>query len=308
NLHSTNNFPEVTGRICPAPCEESCTLNLESAPVTIKSIEGALAARAWAEGWVEPEPPAERTGKRVAVVGSGPAGLAAAQQLARAGEEVHLFEKNAKPGGLMRYGIPDFKLEKHILDRRVRQMELEGVTFHCNAFVGHEKPIDELERNYDAVLLSGGAEHARELTVPGRELRGLHPAMPFLPQQNRRNSGEPLGNVEPITAKGKNVVVIGGGDTGSDCIGPSFRQGALSVTQLEILPMPPEQEDKPLVWPNWPLKLRTSSSQAEGPKGDWSVMTRHFSGVNGEVKKLHCVHVDDKFKEVPNSEFEIAAD
>ena len=308
NLHSTNNFPEVTGRICPAPCEESCTLNLESAPVTIKSIEGAIADRAWAEGWVEPEPPAERTGKRVAVVGSGPAGLAAAQQLARAGHEVHLFEKNAKPGGLMRYGIPDFKLEKHILDRRVQQMELEGVTFHCNVFVGHEKPIDELDRDFDAVLLSGGAEHARELTVPGRELRGIHPAMHFLPQQNRRNSGEPLGNVEPITAKGKNVVVIGGGDTGSDCIGTSFRQGALSVTQLEILPMPPEQEDKPLVWPNWPLKLRTSSSQAEGAMRDWSVMTKDFTGENGQVKKLRCIRVDEKFKEVPGSDFDIPAD
>jgi glutamate synthase (NADPH) small chain len=308
NLLSTNNFPEVTGRVCPAPCEESCTLNLDSAPVTIKMIEGAIADRAWQEGWIEPEIPDSRTGKRIAVIGSGPSGLAAAQQLARAGHDVHVYEKNAKAGGLMRYGIPDFKLEKHILDRRVAQMEAEGVSFHCNIFVGHELPIDELEREFDAVLLTGGAEWARELPVPGRELKGIHLAMNFLPQQNRRNSGEPLGNVEPITAKGKHVVVIGGGDTGSDCIGTSFRQDALSVTQLEILPMPPEQENKALVWPNWPLKLRTSSSQAEGAKRDWSVMTRHFSGANGEVKALHCVRVDDKFKEVPGTEFEIRAD
>lgn len=308
NLQSTNNFPEVTGRVCPAPCEESCTLNIDNVPVTIKMIEGAIADRAWQEGWIEPEIPESRTGKRVAVVGSGPSGLAAAQQLARAGHDVHVYEKNAKAGGLMRYGIPDFKLEKHILDRRIAQMEAEGVTFHCNVFVGHELPIDELERECDAVLLTGGAEWARELPVPGRELKGIHPAMNFLPQQNRRNSGEPLGNVEPITAKGKHVVVIGGGDTGSDCIGTSFRQGALSVTQLEILPMPPERENKALVWPNWPLKLRTSSSQAEGAKRDWSVMTRHFSGANGEVKALHCVRVDDKFQEVPGTEFEIRAD
>jgi glutamate synthase (NADPH/NADH) small chain len=308
NLLSTNNFPEVTGRICPAPCEESCTLNLESVPVTIKTIEGAIADRAWAEGWIEPEPPDHKTGKRVAIVGSGPSGMAAAQQLARAGHDVHVYEKNAKPGGLMRYGIPDFKLEKHILDRRAAQMEGEGVTFHCNVFVGHELPIEELERDCDAVLLTGGAEWARELPAPGRELRGIHLAMNFLPQQNRRNSGEPLGNAEPITAKGKHVVVIGGGDTGSDCIGTSFRQGALSVTQLEILPMPPEHENKALVWPNWPLKLRTSSSQAEGAKRDWSVMTKYFSGVNGEVKKLHCVRADDKFKEIPNTEFELPAD
>jgi glutamate synthase (NADPH) small chain len=308
NLHSTNNFPEVTGRICPAPCEESCTLNLENNPVTIKTIEGAIADRAWEEGWVAPEIPPFKTGKRVAVVGSGPSGLAAAQQLARAGHDVHVFEKNAKPGGLMRYGIPDFKLEKHVLDRRAAQMEAEGVTFHCNVHIGFEKPLAELERDFDAVLLCGGAENPRELPVPGREFRGIHLAMNFLPQQNRRNSGEDLRNAEPITAKGKHVVVIGGGDTGSDCIGTSFRQGALSVTQLEILPMPPERENKMLVWPNWPLKLRTSSSQAEGAKRDFSVMTKNFVGKNGNVTALNCVRVDDKFKEIEGSAFEIPAD
>ncbi|CAN5474680.1 glutamate synthase subunit beta [soil metagenome] len=308
NLLSTNNFPEVTGRICPAPCEEACTLNLEGSPVTIKTIEGAIADRAWEEGWVTPEPPETLTGKRVAVVGSGPSGLAAAQQLARAGHEVHVFEKNAKAGGLMRYGIPDFKMEKHLLDRRVAQMEAEGVTFHYNVHVGADKDVAELEQNYDAVLMSGGAEKPRELPVPGRELHGVHLAMQFLPQQNRRNSGEDLHNAEPISAKGKHVVVIGGGDTGSDCIGTSFRQGALSVTQLEIMPMPPEHENKALVWPNWPFKLRTSSSQAEGAKRDFSVTTKQFLGRNGKVTALQCMRVDEKFKEVPDSEFELQAE
>jgi glutamate synthase (NADPH/NADH) small chain len=308
NLHSTNNFPEVTGRICPAPCEASCTLNLDENPVTIKSIECAIADRAFEQGWLKPEPPSVRTGKKVAVVGSGPAGLACAQQLARVGHEVHVFEKLAKPGGLLRYGIPDFKMEKWLVERRVRQMEAEGVTFHCSVHVGVGKPVSELEAEFDAVLLAGGAETARELPIEGRDLAGIELAMNFLPQQNRRVSGEPLGNVEPILAAGKHVVVIGGGDTGSDCIGTSFRQGALSVTQLEILARPPVKENKLLTWPNWPLKMRTSSSQAEGAERDWSVMTTRFSGSGGRVEKLHCVRVDEKMRAVPGSEFELKAD
>jgi glutamate synthase (NADPH/NADH) small chain len=308
NLHSTNNFPEVTGRICPAPCEAACTLNIIDEPVTIKSIECAIVDRAFAEGWVVPEPPETKTGKRVAIVGSGPAGLAAAQQLARAGHDVHLYEKHAQPGGLLRYGIPDFKMEKYIVERRVKQMEAEGVTFHCNVHVGKELSIQELERKHDALLLSGGAEFPRDLPVPGRELHGIHFAMNFLPQQNRRVSGEPLGDVEPILATGKQVVVIGGGDTGSDCIGTSFRQGAVSVTQLEILPMPPDKENKDLTWPNWPLKMRTSSSQAEGAARDFSVATSRFLGSNGKVEQLECIRLDGQMKPVPGSEFQIPAD
>ena len=273
NLHSTNNFPEVTGRICPAPCEASCTLNIDDVPVTIKSIECSIADRAFDQGWVVPEPPEQKTGKRIAIIGSGPAGLAAAQQLARAGHDVHVYEKNAMPGGLLRYGIPDFKLEKHIIERRVAQMQAEGVTFHCNVTVGVTVSILDLEKDHDAVLLAGGTEKARELPIPGRELKGIEQAMNFLPQQNRRVSGEPVGNAEPIMATERRVVVIGGGDTGSDCIGTSFRQGAKSVVQLEILPKPPEKENKALSWPHWPLKLRTSSSQAEGAERDFSVMT-----------------------------------
>jgi glutamate synthase (NADPH/NADH) small chain len=253
NLHSTNNFPEVTGRICPAPCEAACTLNIIDVPVTIKSIECAIADKAFDEGWITPLPPETKTGKRVAIVGSGPAGLAAAQQLARAGHDVHVYEKSAFPGGLLRYGIPDFKMEKYIVERRIKQMEAEGVTFHCNVHVGRDLPVKKLERDYDAVLLAGGAEQPRDLAVPGRDLAGIHFAMNFLPQQNRRVSGEPQGDVAPILAEGRQVVVIGGGDTGSDCIGTSFRQGAVSVTQLEILPQPPEKENKELTWPNWPL-------------------------------------------------------
>ena len=261
NLHSTNNFPEFTGRICPAPCEASCTLNIDDNPVTIKTIECAIVDRAWEEGWIVPDVPEKKTGKKIAIVGSGPAGLAAAQQLARVGHAVHVYERQAKPGGLMRYGIPDFKMSKHLIDRRVQQMEAEGVTFHCNRHVGVDTDVAELERSYDAVLLAGGSEAPRDLAVPGRELDGVHFAMDFLRQQNKRVSREELGNVSPILADGKHVVVIGGGDTGSDCIGTSIREGALSVTQLEIMPAPPEHENKALSWPHWPLKMRTSSSQ-----------------------------------------------
>ncbi len=307
NLHSTNNFPEVTGRICPAPCEASCTLNLDENPVTIKTIECEIADRAIAQG-LKPELPTRKTGKKVAVVGSGPAGLACAQQLARAGHDVHVYERWAKAGGLLRYGIPDFKMEKVHVDRRVEQMTAEGVTFHYGADVGVNLPIDKLVAGHDAVVLAGGAEKPRDLPIPGRELDGIHFAMDFLPQQNRRVSNEPLGDVEPILATGKKVVVIGGGDTGSDCIGTSIRQGPVSVTNFEIMPEPPEHENKALTWPNWPLKLRTSSSHEEGAEREFSVLTQKFTGENGQVKKLHCVHVDAKFQPVPGSEFEIEAD
>ena len=308
NLHSTNNFPEFTGRICPAPCEASCTLNLEDVPVTIKTIECTIIDRGYAEGWVKPEPPQCQTGKKVAVVGSGPAGLAAAQQLARAGHDVHLFERHAKAGGLLRYGIPDFKMQKHHIDRRVAQMEAEGVTFHYGAYVGDTFPIEVVVEGHDAVLLTGGAEKSRDLPIPGRDLDGIHFAMDFLPQQNRRVSDEPLGNVQPILAGGKHVVVIGGGDTGSDCIGTSHRQGALSVTQLEIMPQPPEKEDKLLVWPDWPLKMRTSSSQEEGAERGFSVMTQEFTGEHGRVKRLRCITIDEAFKPIPGTEFDLRAD
>jgi glutamate synthase (NADPH/NADH) small chain len=308
NLHSTNNFPEVTGRVCPAPCEASCTLNIDDNPVTIKSIEEEIANRAIKNGWVKPERYAAKTGKKVAVVGSGPAGMACAQQLARAGHDVHLYEKNARPGGLMRYGIPDFKMEKGIIDVRVEQMKGEGVTFHTGVHVGVDMPIEKLVSEYDAVALTGGAEAARDLPIPGRELKGIHFAMDFLPQQNRRVSGEAQGNVEPILATGKKVVVIGGGDTGSDCIGTSTRQGATSVTNFEIMPQPPEHENKPLTWPLWPLKLRTSSSHEEGVTRDFAVLTTKFTGENGQVKKLHCARADAKFQPIPGTEFEIEAD
>jgi glutamate synthase (NADPH) small chain len=311
NLHSTNNFPEVTGRVCPAPCEASCTLNIDDNPVTIKTIECAIADRAIASGWIKPEPPSEKTGKKVAVVGSGPAGMACAQQLARVGHDVHVFEKFAKAGGLLRYGIPDFKMEKGVVDLRVRQMEGEGVTFHYGAHVGVNLPAEKLLADYDAVVLSGGAEKGRDLPIPGRELKGIHFAMEFLPQQNRRVSGEPQepkDDSEPILAAGKHVVVIGGGDTGSDCIGTSIRQGALSVTNFEIMPQPPERENKALTWPDWPLKLRTSSSHEEGAMRDFAVMTTKLTGANGQVKKLHCVRVDNKIKPIAGTEFELDAD
>jgi glutamate synthase (NADPH) small chain len=308
NLHSTNNFPEFTGRVCPAPCEASCTLNLDDNPVTIKTIECAIVDRAFEQGWVKPEPPTIKTGKKVAVVGSGPAGLACAQQLARIGHDVHVFEKLARAGGLLRYGIPDFKMEKIHVDRRIAQMEAEGVTFHYGVHVGVGLAVKELLDGYDAIVLAGGAEKGRDLPIPGRELKGIHFAMDFLPQQNRRISKEPLGDVEPILAEGKHVVVIGGGDTGSDCIGTSIRQGALAVVNFEIMPRPPEMENKMLTWPDWPLKLRTSSSHEEGALREFSVLTQKFSGENGRVKVLHCVHVDNKMKPVPGSEFEIKAD
>ncbi len=308
NLHSTNNFPEFTGRVCPAPCEASCTLNLNDSPVTIKTIECSIVDRAWAEGWLKPEAPKAKTGKKVAVIGSGPAGLACAQQLARVGHDVHLYEKNARPGGLLRYGIPDFKMEKQLIDRRVEQMKGEGVTFHCNVNVGVDVKMDDLVAEYDAVALAGGAEKPRDLQIPGRELAGVHFAMDFLPQQNRRVGKEQIGSNAPILAGGKHVVVIGGGDTGSDCIGTSVRQGALSVTQLEIMPQPPEKENKLLTWPEWPLKMRTSSSHEEGAERDFAVNSVEFMGEGGAVKALRCVRVDGKFQAIPGTEFDLKAD
>ena len=308
NLHSTNNFPEFTGRVCPAPCEASCTLNLNDNPVTIKTIECAIIDRAFANGWVKPELPEKKTGKKIAVVGSGPAGLAASQQLARAGHAVHLFEKNQKLGGLLRYGIPDFKMEKHLIDRRLAQMAAEGVIFHPGVNVGIDLDAKSLTKDYDAVILAGGAEKPRDLPIPGRGLGGIHFAMDFLPQQNRRLGKEPIHTHDPILASGKHVVVIGGGDTGSDCIGTSVRQGAVRVTQLEIMPQPPEKENKLLTWPDWPLKLRTSSSHEEGAEREFAVLTKEFFGQDGMVKKLQCVRVDHKMHEIPSSTFEIKAD
>ena len=307
NLHSTNNFPEFTGRICPAPCEASCTLNLIDSPVTIKSIECAIIDKGWANGWIMPQVQSQKTGKKIAIIGSGPAGMAAAQQLARVGHNVHLYEKNQQIGGLMRYGIPDFKMEKTHIDRRATQMLEEGVTFHLGVHVGEDVVIGELVDRHDAVILTGGSEKPRELPVEGSDLNGIHFAMEFLPQQNRRGSNE-WQDVKPILAGNRHVVVIGGGDTGSDCIGTSIRQGALSVTQLEIMPTPPELENKLLTWPNWPLKMRISSSQEEGANREFSVMTQRFEGENGQVKALHCIRVDKKFQPIVGSEFELRAD
>ena len=312
-LHSTNNFPEFTGRICPAPCEASCTLNIVDQPVTIKSIECAIVDRGWKEGWIEPQVPTRRSGKSVAVVGSGPAGMACAQQLARAGHSVTLFEKNDRIGGLLRYGIPDFKMEKQLIDRRVKQMEAEGVTFRTSTEVGVDISFKSLKENYDAVVLSGGAENPRPLQIPGAHLPGVHYAMNFLMQQNKRNAGDDEKTAAPngtLSAAGKHVVVIGGGDTGSDCVGTSNRQGAASVTQLEIMPKPPEKENKALTWPDWPLKLRTSTSHDEGVDRDWAVLTKRAIGEN-EVTGLECVRVewkDGKMEEIPGSEFTLKAD
>jgi len=309
NLHSTNNFPEFTGRICPAPCEAACTLNLYEEPVSIKTIECAIIDRGFDEGWIKPKISREKSGKRVSIIGAGPAGLACAQQLTRAGHEVTVYEKNNKAGGLLRYGIPDFKMEKHIIDRRINQLEGEGTIFKYGINVGVDISIDELENKYDAIVLSGGSEHPRDLPVEGRDLDGVHFAMEFLPQQNRRVSNEGVpSKTKEILATNKNVIVIGGGDTGSDCIGTSIRQGAESVTQLEIMPIPPEQENKLLTWPNWPLKLRTSSSQSEGALRDFSVMTQSVSGENGKVIGINCVKVDEKMKPIPKTEFSLKAD
>ena len=309
NLHSTNNFPEFTGRICPAPCEAACTLNLYEEPVSIKTIECAIIDRGFDEGWIKPKMAKEKSGKRVSIIGAGPAGLACAQQLTRAGHEVTVYEKNNKAGGLLRYGIPDFKMEKHIIDRRINQLEGEGTIFKYGINVGVDISIDELENEYDAIVLSGGSEHPRDLPVEGRDLDGVHFAMEFLPQQNKRVSNEGVpSKTREILATNKNVIVIGGGDTGSDCIGTSIRQGAQSVTQLEIMPIPPEQENKSLIWPNWPLKLRTSSSQSEGSLRDFSVMTQSVSGENGKVTGINCVKVDEKMKPIPKTEFSLKAD
>jgi glutamate synthase (NADPH/NADH) small chain len=321
-LHSTNNFPDFTGRVCPAPCEAACTLNINDDAVGIKSIEHAIIDKAWEQGWVKPQPAAVKTGKKVAIVGSGPAGMAAAQQLARAGHAVTVYEKNDTIGGLLRFGIPDFKFDKGHIDRRVKQMEAEGVVFKTNTIVG-ELPKgskvtnwakdtvspEQLKKDFDAVLLAGGAEQSRDLPVPGRDLDGIHFAMEFLPMQNRVNAG---GKVkDQIMATGKHVIVIGGGDTGSDCVGTSNRHGAASVTQFEVMPQPPEQENKPLVWPYWPLKLRTSSSHEEGCQREFAVSTKEFMGKDGKVTGLKTVHVefkDGKFVEIPGTEKEYKAD
>jgi len=320
-LHSTNNVPEFTGRICPAPCETACTLGINEEPVGIKSIEHFIIDKGWENGWVVPQPPEKKTGKKVAVVGSGPAGLAAAQQLARVGHDVTVFEKNDRVGGLLRYGIPDFKLEKSGIDRRVKQMEAEGVQFKTGVLVGKDFPAnvtnwskktvtpEELDKEFDAVVLSGGAEQPRDLPVPGRELKGVHFAMDFLPLQNKVVAGDKV--KDQIMAAGRHVVVIGGGDTGSDCVGTSNRHGAASVTQFELLPQPPEEENKPMVWPYWPVKLRTSSSHEEGCGRDWSVATKRLEGKGGKVEKLIAARVewkDGKMQEVPDSEFELKAD
>jgi glutamate synthase (NADPH/NADH) small chain len=320
-LHSTNNFPEFTSRICPAPCESACTLNIPQTPVGIKSIERAIIDKAGENGWVLPQPPRHRTGKKIAVVGSGPAGMAAAQQLARVGHDVTVFEKNERIGGLLRYGIPDFKLDKGLIDWRMAQMKAEGVRFMTSTMVtGSELPVGvfsdakktiapaELLKQFDAVILGGGAEHPRDLPVPGRDLDGVHFALEFLIPQNKENHG---GKRNPISAKGKHVLVIGGGDTGSDCVGTSNRHGAASVTQIELLPRPPEQENGPLIWPYWPLKLRTSSSHEEGAERDWAIGTKEFVGENGKLRAVKAVRLEWKngrMSEVPGSEFDIRAD
>jgi glutamate synthase (NADPH) small chain len=312
NLHSTNNFPEWTGRICPAPCEEACTLNLEDMPVAIKTIEQAIADKAYERGFVRPMPAAEKTGKKVAIIGSGPAGMAAAQQLGRVGHDVHVYERESKPGGLMRFGIPDFKIEKHYIDARVKQMEGEGVTFHCGVEIGVTKPMSELIAEYDAVLYCGGSEKPRPAGIPGVGFAGVHDAMPYLVQQNKRVAGEAISSVawksDPILAGGKHVVVVGGGDTASDCVGTAFRQGAVRVTQLDIRPQPPEKEEKLTVWPYWATKMRTSSSQAEGAQREFQVATLEFIGEDGVLTGVKCCEVDEKRKPIPGTDFIIKAD
>ena len=315
-LHSTNNFPEFTGRICPAPCEASCTLNITDNPVAIKTIECSVVDRGWEEGWIKPQISSKKSDKKVAVIGSGPSGLACAQQLARAGHSVVVFEKNERIGGLLRIGIPDFKMEKTLIDRRMSQMKLEGVEFRVNSHVGKNVSMEELNNEFQAIAFCGGSEHPRDLPVEGRELKGVYFAMEFLSQQNDRVSGKTINSEIEISAKGKNVLVIGGGDTGSDCVGTSNRQGAKSVTQLELLDQPPEKEDKALTWPNWPMKMRTSTSHQEGCERNWSVLTKSFEGKDGEVSKLNCVKVewiksDDgrmKMSEIKGSEFSFEAD
>ena len=308
-LHSTNNFPEFTGRICPAPCEAACVLGINEPAVTIKQIEKTIIDYAFGQGWIRPEPPATRTGKRVAVVGSGPAGLAAAQQLARAGHWVTVFEKSERIGGLLRYGIPNFKMEKHLIDRRLAQMSAEGVEFKPNSHVGHNVPVEQLRKEFDAVLLSGGAEHSRDLNVPGRELKGIHFAMEFLPQQNKVCEGDTVAN--QILATGKRVVIIGGGDTGADCLGTTHRQKPISVHQFELLPVPPKERSPLTPWPLWPMQLRVEGAHEEGGIRDWSIATTSFtSDANGNVKQLHAVRVASppKFEPIPGSEFTIDAD
>ena len=313
NLHSTNNFPDWTGRICPAPCEEACTLNLEDIPVAIKTVEQAIADKAYETGYLVPQPAAQQTGKRVAVIGSGPAGMAAAQQLGRAGHEVHVYERESRPGGLMRYGIPDFKIEKQYIDARVKQMQGEGVTFLCGVNVGVDKKVAELLAGYDAVLYCGGSETPRPAGIPGAGLAGVHDAMPYLVQQNRRVGGEDIQSVawpsESILAGGKHVVVVGGGATASDCVGPAFRQGAVRVTQLDIRPRPPEKEDKLTVWPYWATKMRVSTSQAEGAAREFQVATLEFVGdEDGVLTGVKCCEVDERRRPVAGTEFVIRAD
>ena len=313
-LHATNNFPEFTGRLCPAPCEAACVLGINEPPVAIKHIEQAIVDRAFLEGWIQPERPAARTGKRVAVVGSGPAGLAAAQQLARAGHAVTVFEKSGRPGGLLRYGIPNFKMEKHLIDRRIDQMRAEGVEFVVGVEVGaggqaKAYPTAELRRDFHAILLAGGAEQPRDLPIPGRDLKGIHFAMEFLPQQNRRNEGATVPESEAILATGKRVVIIGGGDTGADCLGTCHRQRALSVTQFELLPKPPATRAASTPWPLWPMQLRVESSHEEGGLRDWSVNTIRFSGdADGNVTQLHAIRITPEFGAIPGTEFTLDAD
>ncbi len=310
-LHATNNFPEFTGRICPAPCEAACVLGINEPPVSIKLIERNIIDHAWEQGWIKPEPPQERTGKKVAVVGSGPAGMAAAQQLNRAGHRVTVFEKADRVGGLLRYGIPNFKMEKHLIDRRIQQMEAEGVVFVVNAHVGANISVESMREEYDAIVLSGGAENPRNLNVPGRELKGIHFAMEFLPQANKRCEGDVIDGPEAIFATDKNVVIIGGGDTGADCLGTSHRHLAKSVYQFELLPKPPDQRAGSTPWPLWPLQLRTESAHEEGGIREWSIATTKFEGdADGNVKKLHAVRVGPapKFEPIPGSEFTLDAD